>query len=323
METVPKYHIDGTEEFGYSCFNRFLYSFYMYKNTVKRITDLYRLASVQNLKGYVAHYCYLRLKSFDTFLKVLVKHEDYVSANCLLRMLGDNVAIFRLIYGESDEDFLLLRHALYVIDGCERSLEVLPEKNVNEGVLSEKELKMSIEATRYNREHRKRMMREAQEILDASPLQHRDKAAFDKIVEDRNWKFKEFKEYRNKGSNQYQWRDLYKLIDCCDGFDVLSYISQYAHGLSMSNLVIELNEHNVSGVISEALGLIRRLHNYTLKFFALEQSYILEGLLDPEMRNEILACFDEQHRPDIDTWNQDVMNKLNDLRQKGYYDVIL
>ena len=317
------HHIDGTEEFGYSIINRFLYSFYMYKNTVKRITDLYQFASVKDLKGYVAHYCYLRLKSFDTFIKVLVEHKDYVSANCLLRMLGDNVAIFHLIYGESDKDMLLLRHALYVIDGCERNLEVLPEKNVNEGVLSEEELKKSEEAIRYNREHRQRLMREAQERLDTSPLLSRNKAAFDKIVEDRNWKFKEFKAYKKKGNNQYQWRDLYDLIGCCDGFDILSYISQYAHGLSMSNLVIELNEENINGCVTEALGLIKRLHEYTLDFFASEQSCILEGLLEPKMRDEILACFEEQHRPDIDTWNQDVMNKLNNLRQKGYYDIIL
>ena len=319
----PKLHIDGTEEFGYSCFNRFLYSFYMYMNTVKRITDLYRFASVQDLKGYVAHYCYLRLKSFDTFLKVLVEHKDYVSANCLLRMLGDNVAIFRLIYGEKDKDLLLLRHALYVIDGCERNLEVLPEKNVNEGCLPEEELKKSIEATRYTREHRQRLMREAQEILDASPLQHRDKAAFDKIVEERNWKVKEFKEYKKKGNNQYKWRDLYELIDYCNGFDILSYISQYAHGLSMSNLVIELNEENINGSITEALGLIKRLHKYTLSFFDFEQRYIIEGLLEPEMRNKILACYDDNHRPDINKWNQDVMNKLCQLRDYGYYEVIL
>lgn len=319
----PSYHIDGTEKFGYIPINRFLYSFYMYKNTVKRITDLYHFASVQDLKGYVAHYCYLRLKSFDTFIKVLVQYKDYVSANCLLRMLGDNVAIFRLIYCENDKNLLLLRHALYVMDGCERNLKVLPEKNVNEGILSEEDLKKSDEATRYNREHRQQLIHEAKEILAASPLQYRNKAAFDKIVEDRNWKFKEFKAYKRKGSNQYQWRELYELIGCCDGFDILSYISQYAHGLSMSNLVIKFNEQNVNGVVSEGLGLIKRLHKYTLDFFASEQRYILEGLLEPKMRNEILACFDEQHRPDIDTWNQDVMNKLNDLRQNGYFEVIL
>ena len=37
MEEGHKYHIDGTEKFGYITINRFLYSFYMYMNTVKRI----------------------------------------------------------------------------------------------------------------------------------------------------------------------------------------------------------------------------------------------------------------------------------------------
>ena len=54
-----------------------------------------------------------------------------------------------------------------------------------------------------------------------------DKAAFDCIVKERNWKFKEFKAY--KKGNRYQWRELYEKIDYCKGYDLLSYISQYAH----------------------------------------------------------------------------------------------
>lgn len=318
----PKHHIGGTEEFGYTTINRFLYSFYMYMNTVKRITSLYRYASVNYLKGYVAHFCYLRLRSFDTFIKVVCEHKDYVSANCLLRMLGDCVAVFRLIYREPDKDLLILRHYLYVIDGCECNLKVLPEKNVNEDCLSEEEIALSDKATQTNLAHRQRMIREAKEMLDVSPLKLRDKAAFDKIVEDRNWKFKEFKVYKKTGSNQYQWKELYELIDCCKGFDILSYISQYAHGLSMSNLVIELDEQNIDGIVSEALGLIKRLHKYTMAFYPEEQRYILEGLLEPDMCDKILACFDDEHRPDIATWNQDVMNKLYQLRDNGYYEII-
>lgn len=318
----PKYHIDGTEEFGYITINRFLYSFYMYMNTVKRLTSLYHYASVQYLKGYVAHFCYLRLRSFDTFIKVVLEHKDYVSANCLLRMLGDCVAVFRLIYREPDKDLLILRHCLYVIDGCERNLEVLPEKNINEDCLPEEELAELKKATQVNRAQRQRMIREAQELLESSPLRHKDKAAFDKIVKDRNWKFKEFKDYTKKGNNQYQWRELYELIDCCKGFDLLSYISQYAHGLSMSNLVIELDERNIDGVVGEALGLIKRLHKYTMAFYPEEQQYILEGLLEPGIRDKILACYDDKHRPDIATWNQDVMNKLYQLRDFGYYEII-
>ena len=323
MEKGLKYHINGTEKFGYITINRFLYSFYMYMNTVKRITSLYHYASVQYLKGYVAHFCYLRLRSFDTFIKVVWEHKDYVSANCLLRMLGDCVAVFRLIYMELDKDLLILRHCLYVIDGCERNLVVLSEKNVNVDFLSEEELAIFNKATQTNRVHRQRMIREAQEMLEASPLKQKDKAAFDRIVEDRNWKCKEFEDYKKKGSNQYKWREMYELIDCCKGFDLLSYISQYAHGLSMSNLVIELDEQNIDGIVSEALGLIKRLHKYTMAFYPEEQRYILEGLLEPDMRDKILACYDEKHRPDIATWNQGVTNMIQQLSHTGSYEIML
>ena len=319
----PKYHIDGTEKFGYTTINRFLYSFYLYMNTVKRITSLYRYASVNYLKGYVAHFCYLRLRSFDTFIKVVLEHKDYVSANCLLRMLGDCVAVFRLIYMEPDKDLLILRHCLYVIDGCERNLEVLPEKNINEDCLSEEELAASNKATQINRAHRQRMIREAQEMLEASPLKQKDKAAFDRIVEDRNWKFKKFEDYNKKRNNQYQWKELYELIDCCKGFDLLSYISQYAHGLSMSNLVIELDERNIDGVVGEALGLIKRLHKYTIAFYSEEQRYILEELLEADMRDKILACYDEVHRPDVATWNNGVMSMIQQLSYTGSYKKML
>ena len=307
-----KYHIDGTQEFGYNPINRFEYSFHMYMNTVKRLTSLYQYASVQNLKGYVAHFCYLRLKSFDTLIKVVVEHKDYVSANCLLRMLGDSVAVFRLIYGEKDKDFLLLRHALYVIDGCERNMAVLPEKDISEGALPDNELEEANRQIRYSREHRQRLMREAQEILNQSTLPQRDKATFDKIVEERNWKFKEFTFYKKKGSNQYKWQELYDLIDECKYYDLLSYISQYVHGLSMRNLVLQMDENNMYGIVAESVGLIDRLHDYTLDFFTEEYQYILEGLLDPEMRDKILSYFNEQYRPDVVSWNQGVMNKIRE-----------
>ena len=318
----PKYHIEGTEEFGYIAINRFLYSFYMYMNTVKRFTNLYNYANVQFLKGYVAHFCYLRLVSFDTLIKVVLNNKDYLSANCILRMLGDSVAVFRLIYMEPDKNLLVLRHSLYVIDGCERNLEVFPENNVNEGCLPDEELSKSKEETRLNREHRQRLIREAQMMIEDSPLKQKDSEAFDRIVEDRNWKFKEFKNYKRIGSNQYKWQDLYKLLDYCDGFDLLSYISQYAHGLSMSNLVMPMNEENVNGIVGEALGLITRLHKYTLAFYPEEQLYILEGLLESEMRDKILQCYDKQHRPSIEAWNKDVIYKIEQLRTTGSYEIM-
>jgi hypothetical protein len=154
-------------------------------------------------------------------------------------------------------------------------------------------------------------MREAQEMLEASPLKEKDKAAFDRIVAERNWKFKEFKDYKKKGGNQYKWKELYQLSDFCKGFDLLSYISQYAHGLSMSNLIINLDEQNIDGVLAEGVGLIDRMIDYMSVFFADKRLFILEGLFEPDMRDKILACYDEKHRPTIDQWNNKVLRLIN------------
>jgi hypothetical protein len=119
------------------------------------------------------------------------------------------------------------------------------------------------------------MMREAQEILDFLPQKRLDEKAFNKIVEDRNWKFKEFKDYKKNKNNQYQWKELYEQIDYCDKYDLLSYMSQFAHGLSMSNLVINLNAQNCDSVIAEALGLLDRMYVYVMEFFSLlNRSYL-------------------------------------------------
>ena len=310
------YHIDGTREFGYSTHNRFLYSLYMYMNTVEIICSLCNnYAPVNWLKGYVAHFCYVRLKSFDTFFKVVVEHKDYVSACSLLRMLGDSVAVFHLVYMEPDANLRILRHCLYVLDGCKKSLEVLPEENINKGTLPDDELEDLNRQLKFNREHREKMMREVREMLDNSPLKSKDEAAFNKIVEDCNWKFKEFKDYRKIKSNQYQWRELYEMIGRSKHFDVFSFFSQYAHGLSMSNLNTEPGQHVFDGIIGEGVALLDLMNQYVLKLFGSEIYYIYEGLLRPQMRDKILKCFDDKHRPTIEEWNRHLQLILSNIKR--------
>ena len=305
------FHIDGTQEFGYSTVKRYWYSFYVFMNTVKRVCDRYHYASVWDLNGYAAHFCYRRLKSFDTLAKVALEHKDFISACCILRMLGDSVAVFHLIYMEPDVDLRWLRHALYVIDGCERNMVALPEDDFNKGTMPDDEYLIYKEQNRINREQRERLQNQAQKIVDKSPLQVKDKEAFDKIVKDRNWKFKAFKTYKKTGANQYKWTELYERIDMCEGYDVLSFISQYAHGLSMSNLVMEMNGRNLDGIIVVANNLIERLNAYLMYYYLLDYVYIMNGLLEPDMRDKILSCYDNEHRPSIEMWNQQIKDLIS------------
>ena len=38
--------------------------------------------------------------------------------------------------------------------------------------------------------------------------------------------------------------------------------------------------------------------------FSSDTLYILEGLKEPEIRDKILACYDDEHRPSIEEWNR-------------------
>ena len=288
----------------------------MYMNTVEIICSLCdNYAPVNWIKGYVAHFCYVRLKSFDTFFKVVVEHKDYVSACSLLRMLGDSVAVFHLVYMEPDENLRIFRHCLYVLDGCKKSMKVLSEENINKGTLPDDELEDLNRQIKFNREHREKMMREVKEMLENSPLKNKDEAAFNKIVEDCNWKFKEFKDYRKIKNNQYQWRELYDIIGRSKHFDLLSFFSQYAHGLSMSNLNAKADQRVFDGIIGEGVALLDLMNQSVLKFFESDIYYIYEGLLRPQMRDKILACFDDEHRPTIDEWNLRLHSILSKIKR--------
>lgn len=88
-------------------------------------------------------------------------------------------------------------------------------------------------------------------------------------------------------------------------------MSQYAHGLSMSNLIIELDEQGIDGVIGEALGLLDRMNVYVMDFFSEENLYIIRGLKEPEIRDKILTCYDEKHRPTIAEWERNFTINMN------------
>ena len=304
------YNEEPLKQFGNSLRNRYLYSLYLSMGIVRVICRLHNYANVGYLKGYVAHFCYIRHKSFDTLLKVVEMHHDHVSANCLLRMLADCMAVFRLVYLESDEDLRMLRHALYVIDGCEKNLMVLPEElDINKDAMPEMDFQYYKGQVRGNREHRKRLMDEANEILANSPLKEKDKAAFDKIVKAKNWKFRHFATL----TKSYSWAELYKMIDRVEGHDVFSFLSQYAHGLSMSNLVITNKVADRNSLLFEGIALMETMIDYMLLFFKDDQFAIFSEFLQPDIQEKLFSCFDEKHRPKSNEWNGMVFRKLNSI----------
>ena len=282
---------------------------------IKVVCRFYNYANVGFLKGYVAHFCYVRLKSFDTLLKVVEEHNDCVTANCILRMLADCVAVFQLIYMEEKEDTRMFRHCLYVIDGCRENLAILPEEfEAVADSMPEIELQNIRRGVKFNRNHRQQMIDELNEILNQSPLKEIDEKAFNKIIEDRNWKYVDFKYTKHPKDNQYKMSDLYKMIKRFEDKDYFSFLSQYAHGLGMSNLVIQNNKLDSESILVKGIALLETMIDYTLHFFKEEQFAIFTEFLQPDIKEKLFSCFDDEHRPKIALgWDVMVYNKLNSL----------
>ena len=93
-------------------------------------------------------------------------------------------------------------------------------------------------------------------------------------------------------------------------------LSQYVHGLSMSNLVNTNNAIDCNGLLFEGIGLLETMIDYMLIFFKDDQFAIFTIFLESEMQKKLFWCFDDEHRPKVNEWNGMVYNKLNSVAFK-------
>lgn len=268
-------------------YHDFMFSYFYFQNTVSRLLKKYRNPSFEDIKGYVVCFCYQRTKSFSSFLQ-LVQKNDYVSAHCILRMLADNVSLFRLIYLEKNANWRMLRHYLYVLDGGEKLKELwlsgFDDEDETEKAYSEEMAGLCQE-----------QIDKLESLINASPLKEADNEAFNMIVNNRNWKFKDFCSARK---NQYSWKEMHQMIEDKDAndFDFFNFYSQFAHGLSMSNAYYNVDSKSYSMAIEDAIFLMGRFDEYIKEFFAEDKEYIMEGLEDPDVKERLRAHADLESR---------------------------
>lgn len=268
-------------------YHDFMFSYFYLHNTVSRLVKKYNSPSYEDIKSYVTCFCYQRIKSFSSFLQIVQKN-DYVSAHCILRMLADNVSLFRLIYLEKNTDWRMLRHYLYVLDGDEKLKELWCSGFEDE---DEEEKVFSQEMSELCQERIDKLV----SLINTSPLKDVNNEAFDMIVNNRNWKFKDL---CNSKRNQYSWKEMHRMIEdkYTNDFDFFTFYSQFAHGLSMSNVYYNVDSKSYSMAIDDAIFLMQRFDEYIKVFFADDMEYIMKGLEEPDVKERLRAHADIESR---------------------------
>lgn len=194
-------------------------------------------------------------KMFDSFMMIMTKTRNYVSACAIIRMIYDNWYSYVWIYDFSDGDDVLLRYYLYVLDSIKQREKTMQHMHEDNPV--DPKLMPCLDHAIVDCEKAKRQIGAAIKNLPVYRDYH------DNIRKARqsnnSWRYKDIKattlEY-------YNWSSLYERISSKETRAFLNYLSQYVHGLYASSLTIVPTEAEMLYVLGEAQSLIMSINLY-------------------------------------------------------------
>lgn len=202
-----------------------------YNSILFSLINKYPQCTVNDIDGYFVHRCVQIQKMMHTFVSIATTSCDIHSAYAILRMLADHVASLKLIYSNDSKELIILRHMIFVIDGCTERIKLYEDlkRDSNCDDISKNKANQII-----GQEYLAKKM--CVDLIQGLELYGPNKSTIDKLIKEACWKFKD-------GFNgKYQWKDLYKeILDMPNDF--ISYLSQHVHGLAGS---IGINDANTN-----------------------------------------------------------------------------
>lgn len=210
--------------------------------------------NVDDINGFGLAILRKSVKMLDTLVFVCVRLQDYVVANAIVRMLADSLAVYRLIYASEDEDERIYRHYLYVKDGLSSRVDAMEHDLVYNGTISYEAFQELNDRYTDTRQSDKSVINHCNEIL----ANHRYATLYPEFhirtctKKSPNWKYKILGSHRKAKNNQYTWKELYELIDKREDIIdcISSHLSQYIHGLCVSNILSNEDEDEFEPLLS-------------------------------------------------------------------------
>ena len=224
----------------------------------------YPVSAIDNINGYRVGFLKKILNTIESLRVVIEISKDYPTSSAILRIIADHFATYFLIYKRSEGEESKLRHYLFIIDGMEDRIQgmrkINPQPNIivsherNNIIKNNMNSKMqeSINVVKYCVEQVKHLhvYKEHQTLIDSFLSKPKDM-----------WKYKSLDDYDSK-SPKFSWKKMYSFVyDNKDVPTFFSYLSEFAHGLSASNLVFDKEPITFVPIYIYAILLLRKIKN--------------------------------------------------------------
>lgn len=201
-------------------------------------------------------------------LETLVENiRDEVSARCVLRGILDSVTIYCFIYERTDNEEVLFRHLLYIKDGFKSYRDKVGNIIVDKSRNRDKEESFE--------ELCDQILSQVDKKLFSHPYSSINKTSVETIIKNGCWNYVSL---FNKPKS-VKFGPMYRHV----GFEektaeyYQSVLSQYAHGLCLSNL-LQSDMSHMKKILFESLPFAYRMVEAILHTF-------------PDRRHDLLNCF--------------------------------
>lgn len=228
------------------------------------LSRIYPSMSIDDMDAYPLQIIKHIIKTSNTLHSVIERDKDYIVANIILRSIVDSLSVLFLIYNERNIEKKILRHYLYIMDGLNGRIKGFP-KNIECDKSQQNEYEERckvIETYRGAYEHSKSKIKKL-------PFYSEKQVKIDKLINKHNWKFisldKSAKDI-NRKDNTYSWKKMYEGLDV-KGSAVFSFLSESVHGLSTSNLFLEIEKDTFEPIYGMSAILLDKLNSFIKTYY--------------------------------------------------------
>ena len=245
------------------------------KHETMYLRQLHPSKSINDIESYPIIIIEKVLKITSTLYTVVNANKDYIVSNIIIRSLADVISSLILIYSKSNADLKLLRHYLFIMDGLQGRINNLPSDLKYDGKIKIEEFEALSQQIESARDNYKGAYSCAEEEIKKLSIYESKKTTIDQLISKINWRFKDLSE----SPGTYKWSELYTYAELPLDSKFFSSLSEYVHGLSTSNLIVDSDNETFEPILSIASSLMGKVHEFIHHIYADDIPLIKESMI--------------------------------------------
>lgn len=294
MIVIPEFKI-----YNNSYFDTYKAIYSLCAHEVTRLRRKFPEGAINDINGYKAGILTKVMYSFHSFMLIIENNHDYSTAATILRSIADNLATYILIYHSNTKEDRELRHYLYLIDGANCRLNALLSIKPREDAPVREEEKQEV------RQNVNLAVKDSTQtiefcknyIKEIKCYKTRIKEIDYLINKQDGWRYKTLDKYKET----YSWKALYPLINGLESSkSFISYLSQFVHGLSSSNLFYDTeSKETFEPLIGIGITFLGKVQEFVLSDFDVDKDYLVQGFLKTNYAIDYISCMSPERQQEL------------------------